>query len=330
MKDNKTLNKILTDETLKNFEAKAEELATEVAKIKADGDEGTFKFIISTGNEDRQGERVIQDGIDIKNFMKNPVLLVDHRYTIDSIAGKFTKITRDGDKTIGEGVFSSNATGEHAKALYDGGFLNAVSVGFRALAYDEEDRSNITKSELLEVSLVAVPANAEALAMLDSKAIAKAGANGLLTFKQEVAQEDAEDVSEDTPAEDEVVTPVDEKGDKVTVEKLAERMGVVEDTLGSISTDIKGLTDTISEVLAKKKTDEVEEEVTPAEDDEDEVDLDNPDMSEAEKALAIKRELQKGVGYLQELLSKTPYLNVKTAEEVDEDEEDEDESDDEE
>jgi len=46
--------------------------------------------------------------------------------------------------------------------LYAGGFLNAFSVGFLPKEFD--DKGVILKSELLEVSVVSIPANARALA----------------------------------------------------------------------------------------------------------------------------------------------------------------------
>ncbi|HWQ90753.1 MAG TPA: HK97 family phage prohead protease, partial [Clostridia bacterium] len=57
-----------------------------------------------------------------------------------------------------------------AHGLYKGGFLNAVSVGFVPIRWENggEDsgfRRKYVEQELLEVSAVAIPANPEALAL---------------------------------------------------------------------------------------------------------------------------------------------------------------------
>lgn len=71
---------------------------------------------------------------------------------------------------IAEWVWADTENAQLAKQLYDGGFLKTSSIGFIPLQRDESDRSIITKWELLEWSLVAVPCNPGALSM-DGKAL---------------------------------------------------------------------------------------------------------------------------------------------------------------
>jgi hypothetical protein len=60
--------------------------------------------------------------------------------------------------------FANTERGKVAKALVEQGMLNAVSVGFRSTQRRKEGRTmHHVQKELLEVSLVAIPANPTAL-----------------------------------------------------------------------------------------------------------------------------------------------------------------------
>lgn len=120
----------------------------------------TYKMTFSDDKEDRHGD-IVKQNWDLKWFKKNPVLLDSHNYdSITRIVGRVSKITQD-PVLNGEIEFAQNELGQQAQYLVDNGFLNASSVGFIPLEFDNE--GNITKSELLEISLVAVPANPRAL-----------------------------------------------------------------------------------------------------------------------------------------------------------------------
>jgi len=134
-----------------------------------DKDNKTLDAIFSTQGEDRHGDIVIQDGWDLAQFKKNPVILNSHNHSdATEVIGKVEKgsLKIENKKLTGKIKF---AVDENPKAkiiydLYAGGFLNAFSVGFIAREYDPKDFSKIIKAELLEVSAVSVPANAYALA----------------------------------------------------------------------------------------------------------------------------------------------------------------------
>ena len=129
----------------------------------------TLKATLSSQQKDRYGDVVIQEGWDLKNFKKNPVIINSHNHSdATEVVGKVEKGTLkiEKGKLTGKIKFAVN---ENPKAkiifdLYAGGYLNAFSVGFLANEYDEKDFGKITKAELLEVSAVSVPANAFALA----------------------------------------------------------------------------------------------------------------------------------------------------------------------
>ena len=96
----------LTEETRKEFvslfTAKAMQDFIKITKEQADADSGTFKVVISSDDEDRQGESVNQDGLDFKNYMENPVVLWGHDYYSPPI-GVCTRIYREGMRPIAAG-----------------------------------------------------------------------------------------------------------------------------------------------------------------------------------------------------------------------------------
>lgn len=128
---------------------------------KAEGNDNKFHAIFSTAKEDRHGEIVYQNW-ELKAFKNNPVYLDSHDYSsIEHILGKIEKIKSD--KALeGDIVYAlDNPKGLLAYKLTLGGFLNTSSVGFIPKEFDQ--KGNILKSELLEISAVSVPANADAL-----------------------------------------------------------------------------------------------------------------------------------------------------------------------
>lgn len=130
---------------------------------KEDGEDvTTYTMVFSTPDVDRHGDIVLQN-FDLKGYKKNPVILDSHNYdSIMHIIGKVNNIRVEDNKLKGEIEFMlKNPKGALAKAMVDGGFLNTSSIGF--IPKDFNEKGQITESELLENSLVSVPANARAL-----------------------------------------------------------------------------------------------------------------------------------------------------------------------
>lgn len=131
--------------------------------------DGIYLITASTSAIDRQGDSVDQAGWDLTNFKQNPVLLWAHDYSSLPI-GKVVDIGVVNGELQAQFVFASeeaNPKAAQVQRLYEEGFVNASSVGFIA---KERNGHVITRSELLELSLVPVPANQEALRlMVESK-----------------------------------------------------------------------------------------------------------------------------------------------------------------
>ncbi len=124
--------------------------------------ENKYRVIASTDAIDRQGDVIDQNGWELDNYMKNPVMLFAHDYSSLPVA-KCIKLSIESQGLVCDFEFApaeGNPVGAQIKYLYDNGFMNAVSVGFIP---KEQNGGVITKAELLEISLVPVPANQEAL-----------------------------------------------------------------------------------------------------------------------------------------------------------------------
>lgn len=128
-----------------------------LTETKALGD-NRYRFVLSTDTKDRHGDNVMQ------NWVLNSYIAVldSHRYgSIEDIIGRMEQLVIVNNKLEGEVVFwLDNPRGKLAQNGVENGFIRKGSVGFIPLAFDEKGR--ITKSELLEYSMVSVPANDQA------------------------------------------------------------------------------------------------------------------------------------------------------------------------
>lgn len=134
-----------------------------IAQIKdANKDDRTITAYVSTIEEDRAGEYIPSGEWKLENYRKNPVILWAHNYSLPPVAKALWSKTDD-KGLIQKIQFAKTAFAQDIFDLYDGGFLNAFSVGFRA-DRDSSDSRIFRNCELLEVSCVPVPCNANALA----------------------------------------------------------------------------------------------------------------------------------------------------------------------
>lgn len=143
------------------------------AQTKAvDREAGIYEVMISTEAVDRMGDIVRAAGCRFDNYLKNPVVLLGHDYH-DLPVGKTLSL----EVVPGVGVkavFQFPPEGTYEKAdtarrLWDAGYLNAASIGFDPLKSVnlEPDKpwgpQEYVEWELLEWSIVTVPANQDAL-----------------------------------------------------------------------------------------------------------------------------------------------------------------------
>ena len=143
------------------------------------------EFILSDATPDRFGDVVEIEGWDFANFIRNPVALFNHMATFP--VGTWTNI-RVGDKALrGDLVLAPKGISsriDEIRGLVEHGILRAVSVGFKPLSSRPVDATRndpfgmapqvYTKAELVECSLVSIPANPNALAVAKSLNISAA------------------------------------------------------------------------------------------------------------------------------------------------------------
>lgn len=158
-------------------------------EVKDTGEDATLDFVATDETMDRYNEVIQLAGWDVKNYLANPVVPDCHSYdSVARILGRTTSLTIT-DKMVNRVQFAlDNPLGNMAYKMARGGFIKSESVGFIPLEWinggkDEPERT-YTKQELLEISLVVVPANPGATvgAALKSGAIEKSDLKSLADF----------------------------------------------------------------------------------------------------------------------------------------------------
>ena len=130
------------------------------------GDAPIMDFIASDSSVDRYNEVIDQAGWELDNFRANPVIPDCHDYSsIAKILGRAQSVSVVEGQLVNRVEFCvDNPMGLLAFKMAKGGFIKSQSVGFIPLEWtngqgaDKPDRT-YTKAELLEISLVVVPAN---------------------------------------------------------------------------------------------------------------------------------------------------------------------------
>lgn len=126
-------------------------------------------IVVNTGTVDRDRDRVLPSGADLSNYLKNPLVLWGHDYRSPwAIIGRAAEIRTEGDIRIRPELRepASDTDPMHIiRSLWDANLVRAASIGFNPLTWAENELGgrDFTEWELLEVSIVPVPANQEAL-----------------------------------------------------------------------------------------------------------------------------------------------------------------------
>ena len=142
---------------------------------KASKDDDTYTFLASSEKTDSYGDVVVQEGISLKRFKQNPIILYQHRASEPIGTGRAymgEKGLMVDVKLAPPGISSLIDT---VRGLLDAGILKAVSIGFSAKEWEPiRNKDNeltgykFLKSLLHEISIVSIPANEEALGIAKS------------------------------------------------------------------------------------------------------------------------------------------------------------------
>lgn len=150
----------MTEPRFKVFSAKTETLPNS----------RQVRVICSTESVDRMGDIIVQSGIDLTAYKKNPVVLWGHNP--DSPIARAVDIGLSGGKLQATVEFPEESKDAEADRYYGkikAGLVNAASVGFVPTEWEAIDPkepwggAKFTKSELLEFSFVSIPANKDCL-----------------------------------------------------------------------------------------------------------------------------------------------------------------------
>lgn len=147
---------------------------------------------ISTTSVDRDGDVLLPSGINFSDFLKNPVVLFGHRSDQVPI-GKALGIQKTSGGVVAEVEFASRPEShpesvewvpDTIHSLFKQGVLRAFSVGFQVPKdgmreatrkdkgkFGQDVQRVISKWNLLEFSVVTIPANQDALVQSVSKGL---------------------------------------------------------------------------------------------------------------------------------------------------------------
>lgn len=131
------------------------------------------------------GFRVLTAGIDLEQYRRNPVLLYMHER--GKVIGYVKDLEVSGGEVTGELVFDeASELSIRCKKQYEVGSLRMVSIGLdpketsdaSELLLEGQTRPTVTKSKLVEVSLVDIGANDDAIVMDDKGTAIELGKDG--------------------------------------------------------------------------------------------------------------------------------------------------------
>ena len=135
-------------------------------------DADPFDFVLSDESVDRMGDVIRASGWDLTDFKKSPIALFGHDH--NSILGVWENVRVEGKKLVGRLRMAKPGTSpliDTVRSLIEQRVLKAVSVGFQPIEANPRKSGegyDFIKSSLHEVSVVAVGANKNALAIAKS------------------------------------------------------------------------------------------------------------------------------------------------------------------
>jgi HK97 family phage prohead protease/HK97 family phage major capsid protein len=136
---------------------------------------GSFSYVLSDATVDRYGDIIEPKGWQLDWFRKNPIALFNH--SPNAPIGTWRDIRVEGEQLVAElepAVRGTSQRVDEILSLIEQDILRATSVGFRGIASEPIDPKHpfrgtrYTEQELLETSIVSVPANPAALQIAKS------------------------------------------------------------------------------------------------------------------------------------------------------------------
>ena len=218
----------------KEIENQLKNLSTVLEVKSLDKESRIIRGVIgTTGNLDRHGDMVNPDGWVLENFLKNPVIFVNHM-SWKLPVGKAIEVRKlenglEFDIQFAKGTQEA----DEVWALVEQKIMQAWSVGFIVLEWGRAgDAYTIMKQELLELSIVGLPANPDAMSPKQAKS---------LKALQEYIEAHGEKVEEKHIEEEDVVEPEkkDEEDKEVKAEPESKALETILEKLNTLETEVK-------------------------------------------------------------------------------------------
>jgi HK97 family phage prohead protease/HK97 family phage major capsid protein len=137
-----------------------------------------LEFVLSDATPDRMGDVIEADGWDLSNFKKNPIALFNHNANFP--IGKWVNVRTVNGELRSRLQLAPAGTSDRIdeiRRLVEADILRAVSVGFLPRKSEPLSKNGsgyrFTQTELVETSLVSIPANPNALAVARSLNISR-------------------------------------------------------------------------------------------------------------------------------------------------------------
>lgn len=184
------------------------------------------EVIISTEAVNCYGTRVLTSGIDLEQYKRNPVLLWMHRRSFEPGAmpiGRIENLRVEDGKLIGTPVFDQNDDfAKQIESKWENGFLRMASAALEplatsadpALVVEGQSRETVTQCKLIEVSIVDIGGNDEALQLYGGDKLLKLAAG------EESPALPLLSLAAEPEAEKEPETPITNNEKKMTKEQL--------------------------------------------------------------------------------------------------------------
>jgi len=210
--------------------------------------EGVKEYLIvaSSGDLDRDNDKIKSDGFDIKNLKKNPTFLFNHSWWGTTLPiGAILEVGAYKEKYLLMKVYfdPDDEFAQKVKRKYDKKIMNQFSIGFSAddYIYNEEHQGYDIKSfELLEVSAVVLPANPNTGIIETSKSFKGAMDEDLFKSYQDRIAKDITEKKEDIQEE------------AIEIDKVKE-IETEESPLRIISNkDLNSMVDNFNKILSDK------------------------------------------------------------------------------
>jgi HK97 family phage prohead protease len=143
-----------------------------------------MEFVLSDESVDRMGDVIASDGWDLRSFKRNPIALFNHNSNFPIGTWEELRVEkgalRSRLKLAPEGT---SPRCDEIRKLVEAGILRATSVGFKPIESSPRKSGgsvtgeHFTRQELVETSLVSIPANPNALAVAKSLQISPSTIN---------------------------------------------------------------------------------------------------------------------------------------------------------